>query len=553
MVKHISARLALLVWTTWTAAAEPSPAPDLNEARVTLPYPEIKALWQASQHEAPPKRKPPVEAALLSARYNLQFKGDLVSGTVEYEIETFTDEWTAVPLLGSETQVDEVEPADVQLIVRDNHYAFVTDRRGRQKLRLKFARKLNGLPDAAHFVLVASPAAINTLAVSGLPEKQTLRIVDATQLSAAKDRADFRLPARDRIEFELAPEKPVVPPIPSRWKLDTQALVEFTDGKLNYRAHLAANTDHGSGLTMELEFPAGVDIVKVSGPDLGHWQIATADNQARRLHLLWQTRDLLRREIEIEYNAGQSLTGNEWNLKAPHLVDGETDPPLYVLVPEPGLELTATSQSAGPRQLPSWMTEKAAGRNYLTLIGDGPVQAKWLPLVETAQAVVETVNAKTRIVADGALLTEIDYSIRHERALRWSISLPEGSELLSARVEGQPVKPIDRGEQLLEFALPGEKNLSAVSISYTAKKPAFRPVSGQLAVELPQTDLLIHWLDWELRIPVAYEVAAFEGNVEPVPGDKTDSSSRAIPLRKELCKNERPRAELFYQKPQPNK
>ena len=125
--------------------------------------------------------------------------------------------------------------------------------------------------------------------------------------------------------------------------------------------------------------------------------------------------------------------------------------------------------------------------------------------------------------------------------------------MLAATIEGQPLKPIDRGDRVLEFALPSGKDPSTVSLSYTAKKPAFQPVSGQLAVELPQTDLLIHWLEWELRIPVAYEVAAFEGNVEAAPGDKTDATSRAIPLRKELCKNERPRAELFYQKPQPNK
>src|SRR5205814_212647 len=43
-----------------------------------------------------------------------------------------------------------------------------------------------------------------------------------------------------------------------------------------------------------------------------------------------------------------------------------------------------------------------------------------LPRVETAQAVVETATARTRIVSDGALLTEIDYSIRHERALPWT-------------------------------------------------------------------------------------------------------------------------------------
>src|SRR4051812_42970042 len=171
MVKHICAQIALVALAALALAAEP-PAPDLNEARVTLPYPELKALWQAAQRETPEKRKPPVEAALLSARYQLVLKGDLGAGVVEYEIENFTDEWTAIPLLGAQIQVDDIEPADAQLIVREGHYAFVTNRPGKQKLRLKFAVKMNG----ANFALISSPAAINTLAVAGLPEKQTLRI-----------------------------------------------------------------------------------------------------------------------------------------------------------------------------------------------------------------------------------------------------------------------------------------------------------------------------------------------------------------------------------------
>ena len=553
MVTKNFVRLAMgILAATGVFAAEPA-KPTLDEARVTLPYPELKALWQAAHPETPEKRKPPVEAALLSARYQLVLKGDLAAGLVDYEIENFTDEWTTIPLLGAQTQVDEIEPGDAQLIVREGHYALVTNRPGKQKLRLKFAVRLNGAPDAAHFALVAAPAAINTLSVSGLPEKQTLRIADATQLSAEKDRVSVRLPAAERIEFDVVPDKAIVPPVLSRWKLDFQALVELAEGKLNYTARAAASAETGSGLTMELEFPAGVEITNVAGADLSHWQATAAENQTRRLHLRWKTRDLLRREVQIEYNSPQSLTDSDWSLKAPRLRDGENNPPLFVVVPEPGLDLTVTTENAVPRQLPGWMLEKADGKNYLIVLGDVPLKAKWLPLVETTQAVVETASAKTQIVSDGALLTEVHYNIRHERAMRWTVNLPEGSQLLAAKVDSQPVRPIDRGERVLEFVLPSEKEVTSVSISYTAKKPAFRPVSGQIAVELPQTDLLVHWLDWELRIPVAYEIAAFEGNVESAPGDKTDPTSRVIPLHKELCKNERPRAEFFYQKPQPNK
>ena len=362
MAKHIPAQLAALALATSIFAAEPAPAPDLSEARVTLPYPEIKALWQAAQRETPEKRKPPVETALLSARYQLGLKGDQATGVVDYEVQSFTDEWTVIPLLGAQTQIDEVEPADVQLIAREGHYALVTNRPGKQKVRIKFAVKLTGTTEGAHFRLATPPAAINTLSVAGIPENQTLRIAGATQLSAEKDRVNFRFPAQDQLNFDVIPEKALVPPTPSRWKLDAQALVQFSNGKLNYSARLAANTDHGSGLTMELEFPAGVDVTKVTGPDLGDWQATTADNQSRRVQLRWQTRDVLRREVEVEYNFAQPLTGGEWNLKSPHLVDGENNPPLYVVLPPQGLELGAGAQAAGPRQLPAWLIEKADGK-----------------------------------------------------------------------------------------------------------------------------------------------------------------------------------------------
>jgi hypothetical protein len=555
MVKHICCQIASLALGALAFAAEPAALPELGDGRVTLPYGELKTLWQAAQREkAPEKRKPPVEATLLAARYQLALKGDQASGVVDYETQSFTDEWTVIPLLGAQTQIDEVQPADVQLIAREGHYALVTNRIGKQKLTIKFAAKLTGTTDGAHFHLATSPASINTLSVSGIPDKQMLRIGQAIQLSAEKDRASFRLPAEDQLDFDLIPDKPMAPPTPSRWKLDAHAFVQFGDGKLNYSAHLGANADHGSGLTMELEFPPGVSVTKLSGADLFDWQATTSESQSRRVQVRWQTRDVLRRELEVEYNFTQPLTAGEWNLKSPRLTDGETNPPLYVFVPEPGLELTAATQTAPPRQLPAWLSRLVEGKTFLVFVGETPLAAKWLPLIDTAQAIVETSTARMRVVSDGAALTEIEYKIRHERALSWRVDLPEGCELLASSVDGRPVNPIDRGDHVLEFSLPSGKALSSVAFSYTAKKPAFKPVSGQIAVELPQTDLLVHWIDWELRIPAAYEIAAFEGNVESAPcANATDNTSRVIQLHKELCKKERPRAEFFYQKPQPNK
>jgi hypothetical protein len=156
-----------------------------------------------------------------------------------------------------------------------------------------------------------------------------------------------------------------------------------------------------------------------------------------------------------------------------------------------------------------------------------------------------------RIVTDGALMCEADYVIQHDRPLVWQLHLPEKTELLNCVVNGRAVSPVAREGNTIEFTLdaPGSGARTEIKVSYTGRKPAFHPVEGRVEVELPQTELLINRLDWSLQLPAAYEVVALEGNVESAPSNRTDG----IALRKDLCRNERPSARLFYQKPEAKK
>src|SRR5207237_407715 len=147
---------------------------------------------------------------------------------------------------------------------------------------------------------------------------------------------------------------------------------------------------------------------------------------------------------------------------------------------------------------------------------DGAVQAKLLPVIATAPAVIDRADCKTRIVSDGSLLNELSYAIHHDAPIAWQLQLPKGSALLSCAVNGGQTNPIDRGDGLIELRLPepGGKSQTEIQLAYTARKAAFNPLAGEVEIELPRTELLIHKLDWELRIPIAYELAALQGNVE---------------------------------------
>ena len=51
MVKHICCQIVSLALGVLAFAAEPPAVPEFGDARVTLPYGELKTLWQAAQRE----------------------------------------------------------------------------------------------------------------------------------------------------------------------------------------------------------------------------------------------------------------------------------------------------------------------------------------------------------------------------------------------------------------------------------------------------------------------------------------------------------------------
>ena len=104
---------------------------------------------------------------MLAARYQIALKGEQVSGLADYETQSFTDDWTVIPLLGAQTQIEEIEPAEAQVIAREGHFVLVTNRAGKQKIRIKFAARLTGGIEGAHLQMTIVPAAITTLSVAG--------------------------------------------------------------------------------------------------------------------------------------------------------------------------------------------------------------------------------------------------------------------------------------------------------------------------------------------------------------------------------------------------
>ena len=553
MFKKYFLQVVLAVFAACVAFAQDNEQPELTNARVTLPYSELKELWKAAQEgNRPPPAKPPTPAAVSSARYEIELRGDQAIGFVELEAQSFGDEWNSLPLLAGEMQVNRIEPPDANIVLRDGSYALLTNRPTKQRIRMHFVAAVTQEGDGHRVQFAATRAIVNLLSVKGIPPEKTLSVTDAILISKEKGIATFQLAPQERIGLQLLTAVKTTP-VPSQWETSAQCLVQFTDDLLRYEAHLSASTGKGSGLGMELRLPAGARVITVTGDDIGSWRAHESSSESRTIAVQWRTAGILSRQINIVYELPQNLEG-DWSLQAPAVSDGKSLPPIFAVSAGNEVELTPAGEALETRA-PRWLAERVAGIPTAIITRSDRIQAKLLPVIEVAPALIETAQFNTRIVGDGSLISEQTYTIKTRASLVWVLEIPANSELLSCTVGGQRINPINRGEGKLEVAIAPEPGggVSHVALSYTSRSPAFLAVSGRIKVELPKTPLLINLLLWDLAIPADYEVAALEGNVTPVSGAPAREGSTVVRLKKELCRNERPMLELFYQRPEVKK
>jgi hypothetical protein len=545
-----------------TPPETPPASADLGRAFVTIPYSELRALWEAGQRKAdpPPAPEAPPQPYLVHRAEVRIALGEAASRIdADFEVETFDSKWQRIPLLGGEARLDKADTGK-RSIVWDSGYALLTNTPGRTPLVLHLAAR--GVHQfATPLKLTLGSAAVKRLTVTGIPAGQEARVNG--QAGAVVDGAAVFLLGGDASEVSLeisapkAEDAPPPPPQPitlSHWQAQSQVLVRFTEGRLHFAARVYARADDGSGLETTLALPANAGTIAIVAEDLAEWTQSRAEDGRRLLRLRWKTRDVLDRDALVTYAVPQSPLAEQWVLQAPAVPDEKEARSLYAVIPAEGLELKGDGLRAAveSRRLPEWMRDRIGGASFVTAEAGVQLvlQTHWLPSIATAEAIVSEAKAGLRLVPDGATQTAMSYTIKHRAPLAWRLELPEKVELLSCTVGGTAAQPVQRENGVIELSLPpSEKGATTVVLVYTAQLKPLDPVSGSAALELPRTPLFIEHLDWSVALPATFEVTAIDGNVSvssaatpPVAGEL------GIALRKDFCRAERPAVSLFYQR-----
>jgi hypothetical protein len=543
-------RIALLL-VPLLASATPEDTPGLDGAEVKIPYSELKRLL-AKETQKP--EAAPSLPVLLSAKFTFVDADEGPRMEAEFQVAAFGEDQVALPLMKAGLGVEVMEPADANVIIRDGEIQLLLDKPGRQTIRAR----LLPLVDADGFSFSPAGCPLVTFGAGPLREGRSVRLGFGgriTMLGADQTVPLVGLEREVDVSFISAEEmrEATRPPEPSVWAWHHEALVLPGEGAISYRVISRASSPAGSGVSASLVLPPGARAVRVTGEDLVGHKVVGGGDRMQTLVVDWKTRGLLEREIVLSYDVPRRSPDRGWKLQVPAGPAPEETFARYFIGAVPALSYAADGLAGpmSPRGLPEAFARELDRASCYEIEGGAEVTltVTRLPVAAVSDATMDDAAWSVKVEPDGAVLLEGLMTVSHGEAAVLLFDTPAGLSLLKCSLNGRPVAPVIHEGDKLELALPPNGQSAKVECSFTGRIGPLDPVEGTFSVRLPQTPMFIRALQWKIDLPPAYQ-AEISGNVTRMNPDAGDPPSRVV-VRKNLCRDERPEAHVFYTRKNP--
>lgn len=523
------------------------PAQELDKAEVRIPYSELKQLLARAEPTAAPVKPACPKPALLSTRLKLTVENGRPVLDATFRAVGFGNEMALLPLISGEVSLEKQDLEDAVVMIDKSSLCLAIDQDGPHTLKLR----LLPVMDARGFTFSLPPCPSAIFETGDLPSDQSVALISNAHEQTLATGKIVPLPHSGgtltvRLLDSHETREANRPPEPSTWAWQHQALVTPTDGELIYQTITRASAAGGSGVEALLPMPPDAQDISVSGEDLVSHSKIRGDKRALSISLVWKTRGILDRQLAISYRMPLRPLDPAWQLQAPGDDGTRTrfliaDTPLLSYQAE-GLRGPLTSQS-----LPSALAEILRGGTYhhLERATSADLTVTSIPVAATAEGVVTNAEWALRIEPDGAMLATGVMTIEHKSQLGFEFDTPEDMKLLSCEVGGKGASPVDLGGGRLMVTLPPHGENTRLSCAFTGRITALDPVEGTMKLSLPKVPLFMHSLLWSLDLPSGYQ-AETHGNLMRF--STTSGQPSRIALRKNLCRDERPEIQVFYQR-----
>lgn len=526
-MKSALAILLICVVSAAHAAEEKSLLPLPDAGNVTLSLDEYNRLVALA---AKPLKGPdvaPLPYSIEHAEMKLRIENNSVRGTVQLDGEVFRKGVSKVPLISAMTIFDAHQNGKgVPMLQENGVHAALLSGPGDFSIALDAGLPLRIEAGRASFTLPVPSAGSVQLAML-IPGDHTLANISTGLITGRKSEN-----GHTTIEATLVPGQPATiwwatreiatPTVPRevRFLADAKTLVSVSEAEMRVAVLADLTIVQGEPTQFQVEIPSGYEITGVTG--------ATLDSsEAQSGVLTLKVNAPVQRSHQFLISMERSISGAkaEAPLVAFRGAQRETG---EVLIEGTGtMELTATEggglkrmdvKEANPylRSLAHFPPQAAF--RYHKQPGEAPTLAlQWVrfPDGSVLAAVAESAVVTTLVTSEGKSLTEVKLVVKNQAQPFLKVALPSGATILSADVGGERVKPVQGPDgSRVPLLRPGFHPTDCYTVSFVfmhSGAPFARKGGAELS--LPNMDIPISLLNWEVFLPEQYKVKDFGGDV----------------------------------------
>ena len=320
MSKHVSIATSLLILIVLGAfvtavGAEPSTKPaepvkvyvpyeklkgvfEADKQGVFLPYEQFQQLWRAAQGRPATVGRAPAPYLISSARFTGTVDSELARMDLDLVVDILGEGWVEVPIGLGDVAVSSVKAERVKsapgekaakapeplLRVVNGQYVLLTRGKGRQKMKISFARQLAVQPGLNVLAFRTPPAAITTLELT-IPD-ENMKVDVEPMLAASTEqvksggknatRLKAFLGATGRVKLSWKPKTQAAEDLDAVVICEQLQHVNVAEALISHDVKFHYDIRRRGVDTFTVQLPGDFRVTAVDGANISKWDIAPA-------------------------------------------------------------------------------------------------------------------------------------------------------------------------------------------------------------------------------------------------------------------------------------
>lgn len=508
-----------------TSLPLPAPAPS-SSGTVTLSLAEYNRLIELATKRPKQSDAPPLPYVISRAVFKLRVEDQTVSGSVDLGGSVLEKGPTKVPLLTALTLLEAKQTsATVPLLQEGATHAAVINGPGNFSVSLAVANALTVEAGRASFVIMVPPASSSVLSLELPGNHANVRVEPGLITNRTTENGNTL------IEATLEPGKAVrlwwttreaTAPVTQRevrFLSNMKSVISVGDSQLRATALCDVTVVQGEAAEFRMPIPPGFELTEVNGSTLDSNEVVNGE-------LILRVREPAKRNHQ--FLVAIERTNRDTKAEAPLLAfTGTQHETGEVLIEGIGSMELKPTESGGLRRIDVREVGAVARSlvrfplqaafRYNRRPGDSPkLELEWTQFPDTPvlSAIAERATVTTLTTIEGKSLTEVALRVRNHAQPFVKVDLPAGAQLLSAEVEGQPVKLVfGKDGSRVPLLRTGFVPSGAYTVSFVYLSSGERfAKAGSYQMGLPKLDIPVNILTWEISLPDRVEVRQFGGN-----------------------------------------